>query len=113
MEIGELKHRIAIEKRTVSINERTGEQTEVWNNYSTVWAKMDNKSGTETDKDDIATQTQRMNFVIRYIDDFVFDVASFRVQYRNKILDFISAEEMTKEAWQTWMMLKCEFKSNQ
>ncbi len=44
---------------------------------------------------------------------WVFDVASFRVQYRNKILDIISAEEMTKEAWQTWMMLKCEFKSNQ
>ena len=113
MEIGELKHRIAIEKRTVSINERTGEQTIVWNNYATVWAKMVNRSGTENDKDDIATQTQKMDFVIRYIDDLVFDVSSYRVQYRNKMIDIISAEEMTNEAWQTWMMLKCEFKSNQ
>ena len=113
MEIGELKHRIAIEQNTVSISELTGEQISSWNTFATVWAKLETRSGMEKDKDDIATQTQRMNFVIRYIDDLVFDVSSFRVQYRNKVLDIVSAEEMTNQPHKTWMELKCEFKSNQ
>ena len=42
VEIGDLKHRITIQKHTTTINEN-GFEVEAWEDYKTVWAAVSNQ----------------------------------------------------------------------
>lgn len=113
MDIGDLKERVEIEELSVATNDRTGEQVPTWTSIGTVWAMKKPRSGDEKEKDDVYSQTQKINFIIRYNADMDNNAVNYRLIYKTKTLNIISAEEVIGEGWKMWMELKCELKSNQ
>ena len=113
MEVGKLKERIEIQQLSVSTSALTGEQVQSWGSLGMIWAMKKPKSGDEKESDGTFTQTQKIEFVIRYNADIDNNAANYRVVYNSKILNVVSAEEMIGEGWKMWMELKCELKSNQ
>ena len=112
MEVGKLKERIEIQQLSVSTSALTGEQMQSWGSLGMIWAMKKPKSGDEKESDGTFTQTQKIEFVIRYNADIDNNAANYRVVYNSKILNVVSAEEMIGEGWKMWMELKKQVAKN-
>ena len=66
MEIGELRHRITIQKLTTGINEN-GFEVETWEDYRTVWAVASNLHGREYYAAAAVQAENTVKFTIRYL----------------------------------------------
>ena len=66
MEIGELRHRITIQKLTTGINEN-GFEVETWEDYRTVWAAASNLHGREYYAAAAVQAENTVKFTIRYL----------------------------------------------
>lgn len=66
MSIGEMRHRITLQKSITSINEN-GYETEVWEDVKTVWAAVENLSGREYFAAAAVQAQNTVKFTIRYL----------------------------------------------
>ena len=68
MDIGDLRHRITIQKFTIGINEN-GFETEDWQDYKTVWASVSNLTGKEYYQAAAMQAEKIVKFKVRYFED--------------------------------------------
>jgi SPP1 family predicted phage head-tail adaptor len=66
MDIGDLRHRITLQKFINEVNEN-GFETEVWQDYKTVWASVSNLSGKEYYQAAAVQVEKTVKFTIRYL----------------------------------------------
>lgn len=103
MEIGELRHRIALQKFSIAINEN-GFEVEDWVEIKTVWASVSNLYGKEY-FEAAATQSEKtVKFTIRFIAGIdesmriMFKGKTYRIifidniKYQNKFLEIKALE---------------------
>lgn len=116
--IGQFRDRIIIQSSERSTNANTGQIELTWINYGgstdgSRAAKKEAIGGAEGESGGIVTQSQRLNFIIRY--DSTIDLAAdfYRIKYNDKFLDLIQAEEVLQASSREFMRLRCEWKSNQ
>ena len=67
MEIGDLRHRITLQKKATSINEN-GFEVETWEDVRTVWAKVTNLHGGEYFTAAAVQAENTVKFTIRYLE---------------------------------------------
>lgn len=67
-QIGRLDRRITIQQPTLTKDEYGQETKPTWSTFATVWAEMDDRSGSEGFKADQLTATRNTVFTIRWID---------------------------------------------
>ena len=65
MPIGDLRHRITIQKFTTVVNEN-GFEDEAWQDYKTVWASVSNLSGREYYQAAAVQAEKTVKLLIRY-----------------------------------------------
>lgn len=66
VKIGDLKHRIIIQRLTTTINSN-GFEVETWEDYKTVWASVSNLNGREYFAAATVQAENTVKFTIRYI----------------------------------------------
>tara|TARA_Y100001973_G_scaffold40959_1_gene61181 strand:- start:4013 stop:4384 length:372 start_codon:yes stop_codon:yes gene_type:complete len=73
MNIGELDRRIDLEYPTLTNDSYGGNTASSWNNWRTVWAKIEWKGGDEKNQTDKSTAITKVDFYIRNLDvnDFI------------------------------------------
>jgi SPP1 family predicted phage head-tail adaptor len=106
VEIGELKQRITFQKQVTARNEN-GFEVESWQDYKTVWAKVENLSGREYYQAAAVQAEKTIIFVVRYIAEIgtmmriLFEGKQYNItsvdnkKYENKYLE-IKAMEVVK-----------------
>lgn len=105
MAIGDLKHRVTIQ--TVSREQNNvGQLVETWIDSVTVWTKKEDGGGTEAEKSDIVTATQRTNFVIRFRS---IDATGYRLKFNGLLYDIEAVDEVE---FKEWIRLKCVKRSS-
>lgn len=67
MEIGDLRHRITLQKKATSINEN-GFEVETWEDVRNVWAKVTNLHGGEYFTAAAVQAENTVKFTIRYLE---------------------------------------------
>jgi SPP1 family predicted phage head-tail adaptor len=96
MEAGKLRHRIAIQKKTVS-PDTEGIPMETWNDFAVMWSAVNPLSGKEFWEAQAVNQANIVRFRIRYISGIH---SSMRIVYNNRIfqiLSIIDVEERHQE----------------
>jgi head-tail adaptor len=94
MDAGELKHRILLE--TIARSQNTvGQLVEVWTAVGSLWAKMEDATGSEGERDDIISAVLKSDFTIRFR---ALNATDFRFVYNTQVFDieFIKEEEFKK-----------------
>ncbi|MFR1708876.1 MAG: phage head closure protein [Clostridium sp.] len=103
MEIGELRHRIALQKFSTTINEN-GFEVEDWVEIKTVWAAVSNLKGKEFFEAATVQAEKTVKFTIRFIDCIdesvrilfkgkIYNITSIdNIKYRNKFIEINSLE---------------------
>ena len=103
MEIGELRHRITIQKLTTGINEN-GFEVETWDDYKTVWAAVSNLHGREYFEAAAVQAENTVKFTIRHLEGLdtamriVFQgkqyniTAMDNIKYRNRYIEIKALE---------------------
>lgn len=89
MKIGDLKHRITIQRLTSTVGEN-GFEVEAWENYKVVWASVSNLSGREYFEAAAIQAENTVKFTIRYtnIDP------SMRILFQDKEYNIISIDNI-------------------
>jgi SPP1 family predicted phage head-tail adaptor len=105
MDVGELKHRISVEAVTME-QDAVGQLVETWTEQTKVWAKREDGGGTEGEKSDIVTTTQRTNFIIRFR---TIDAVTNRIQFQSKIYDIEAVDEIE---FKKFLRLRCKQRSS-
>lgn len=104
-EIGELRHRVAIQRKTRSADDGMSDYTETWATVATVWAKVEPKLGRE-----IVTADQvvhRLSCVITFRRQASFTAtAADRVIYQTRNYAILGVREV--EEGRRWIELQCE-----
>lgn len=80
MEIGELRHRITLQRFTTIVTEN-GFDVETWQDYKTIWASISNLYGREYYQAAAIQVEKTVGFIIRYIEDVD---TSTRILFRGK-----------------------------
>lgn len=80
MEIGELRHRITLQRFTTIVTEN-GFDVETWQDYKTIWASISNLYGREYYQAAAIQVEKTVKFIIRYIEDVD---TSTRILFRGK-----------------------------
>ena len=106
--IGSLRYRITLQTYSSTTSAATGQQIRSWSDSETVWADVKWSSGTEAEKDDIVTQTQKVNFTLRYRSEI--NANDYRIKFENELYDIESVEQV--DAFRTWLMLRCKKRDN-
>ncbi|PRR84528.1 phage head closure protein [Clostridium vincentii] len=88
MEIGDLRHRIIIQKFTTVVN-KNGFELEAWQDYKTVWASVSNLSGREYYQAAAIQAEKTVKFLIRHIDDMD---TSMRIIFKDKPYNITSID---------------------
>ena len=103
MYIGDLRHRITIQKFTIGVNEN-GFETEDWQDYKTVWASVSNLTGKEYYQAAAIQAEKTVKFKVRYFEDIdtsmriVFKDSKYNInsidnrEYTNKYLEIKALE---------------------
>lgn len=79
---------------------------ETWSDLTTVWAKREDGGGSESEKSDIVTATQRTNFVIRYRS---IDATNYRLKFNGLLYDIEAVDEVE---FKSMMRLRCKQRSS-
>ncbi|MVX64228.1 phage head closure protein [Clostridium chromiireducens] len=90
MPIGDLRHRITLQKFTTVVNEN-GFEEEAWQDYETVWASGSNLSGREYYQAATVQAEKTVKFLIRYIEEVD---TSMRILFKNKQYNITSIDNM-------------------
>lgn len=90
MPIGDLRHRITLQKFTTVVNEN-GFEEEAWQDYETVWASVSNLSGREYYQAATVQAEKTVKFLIRYIEEVD---TSMRILFKNKQYNITSIDNM-------------------
>ena len=108
MKIGDLKYRIKLQTYSSATNAETGQVVRTWSDSETVWADVDWKIGVERENDDVITQTQKVDFVVRWRS--VINANDYRIVFDNDVFDIESVKLV--DAYRTWMRLGCKKRDN-
>ncbi|MCD8502943.1 MAG: phage head closure protein [Bacillaceae bacterium] len=107
MEIGSLRHRITLQKLTVSTNSN-GFEVATWEELKTVWAAVSNLQGREFFAAAAVQAENTVKFIIRYLPevdttmrivfrDKVYNISAIdNIQYKNKYME-IKAREVSAD----------------
>lgn len=99
-----MKHRVIIQ--TVSRQQNSvGQLVETWSDLTTVWTKREDGGGSESEKSDIVTATQRTNFVIRFRS---IDATDYRLNFDGKLYDIEAVDEVE---FKSMLRLRCKQRS--
>lgn len=90
MEIGDLRHRITIQKRTTTINEN-GFEVETWEDYKTVWAAISNLHGREYFAAAAVQAENTVKFTVRYLPNLD---PTMRIRFRDKTYDITAIDNI-------------------
>ncbi len=90
MEIGDLRHRITIQKHTTAINEN-GFEVETWEEYKTVWAAVSNLHGREYFAAAAVQAENTVTFTVRFLPD---QDATMRINFRGKTYDITAIDNI-------------------
>ena len=90
MDIGELRHRIIIQKQEITTNEN-GFEEEEWVDYKTVWAGVNNLYGKEYFEAAAIQMENTVKFTIRYL---VGIEPSMRICFQSKSYNIISIDNI-------------------
>ena len=103
MEAGKLRHRVAIKKLTVTQDSTTGEMTEGWTTFDTVWAAIEPLSVKEFIAA-AATQSQvTARITIRYRTGIL---PSMRIDHGGKLYNILGVLS-DKESGMDYLTLPC------
>lgn len=103
MEIGELRHRITLQKFSITTNEN-GFEVEDWVEIKTVWAAVTNLMGKEFFEAAAVQAEKTVKFTIRYIGgidesmrimfkDKIYNITFIdNIKYRNKFIEIKALE---------------------
>jgi SPP1 family predicted phage head-tail adaptor len=91
--IGDLRYRITFQKFITEVNEN-GFETEVWQDYKTVWASVSNLSGKEYYQAAAVQAEETIRFLLRYAGDID---TSMRILFRDKQYSITSADNIKYE----------------
>ena len=106
--IGQLRYRITLQTYSQTISAATGQQIRSWSDSETVWSDVKWNAGTEGEKDDIITQTQKVDFTIRYRP--AINANDYRIKFDDDIYDIESVEQI--DDFRTWLKLRCKKRDN-
>ncbi len=90
MEIGDLRHRITIQKRSTTINEN-GFEVETWQDYKTVWAAVSNLHGREYFAAAAVQAENTVKFTVRYLPSLD---TTMRINFRGKTYDITAIDHI-------------------
>lgn len=90
MSIGDLRHRITFQRLTSVVNEN-GFETEVWQDYKTVWASVSNLNGREYYQAAAIQAEKTVKFLIRNIESVD---TSMRILFKGKQYNITSIDNM-------------------
>ena len=90
MEIGDLKHRIILQKFTTLVNEN-GFEVEAWEDYKTVWAAVSNLYGKEYYQAAAIQAEKTVKFTIRFLDSITADM---RILFEDKQYNITSIDNI-------------------
>lgn len=90
MAIGDLRHRLTLQKFTTVVNEN-GFEEEAWQDYKTVWASVSNLSGREYYQAATVQAEKTVKFLIRYIKEVD---TSMRILFKDKQYNITSIDNM-------------------
>jgi SPP1 family predicted phage head-tail adaptor len=93
MGIGEMKHRITLQKLATSVNQN-GFEINTWQDYNTVWAKVSNLSGREYFQAAGTQAEKTVKFTIRYLQDLNTDL---RISFEGKQFNITSIDNIRYE----------------
>lgn len=93
MAISELRHRITFQKFTTVVNEN-GFETEVWEDYKTVWASVSNLTGREYYEAAAVQREETVKFTIRYLTGLTTDM---RILFQDKQYNITSIDNIKYE----------------
>jgi head-tail adaptor len=105
MDVGELKHRILLETISRSQNS-VGQLVEVWTAVGSLWAKMEDATGSEGERDDIVSAAQKTDFTIRFR---ALNATDFRLVYNTQVFDI---EDVKEEEFKKWLKVRCVKRSS-
>ncbi len=106
MEIGELRHRVTIQKLTTGINEN-GFEVRTWKDYKTVWAAASNLHGREYYAAATVQAENTVKFTIRYLEGLdttmrvlfqgrQYNITSIdNIKYQNRYMEIKAMEVVT------------------
>jgi SPP1 family predicted phage head-tail adaptor len=104
MEIGDLRHRVTIQKLTTAVNEN-GFEIETWEDFKTVWAAVGNLHGREYYAAAAVQAENTVKFTVRYLEGLdttmrilfqgkQYNITSIdNIKYQNRFLE-IKAQEV-------------------
>lgn len=101
MRIGELRHRVSIQKKRITEDELK-QQTENWADIATVWASIEPLSGREYFSARQENSEVTTKITIRYRRDITADM---RVVFDGKILEVLSV--INPQEWCKSLVLMC------
>jgi SPP1 family predicted phage head-tail adaptor len=90
MEIGDLRHRITLQKLTTSVNE-SGFEVETWEDYKTVWAAASNLHGREYFAAAAVQAENTVKFIIRYLPNID---TSMRILFQGRQYNIIAIDNI-------------------
>lgn len=93
MEIGDLKHKIVIQKYVNIVNDN-GFEEEIWQDYKTVWASVSNLYGREYFEAAAIQAEKTVKFTIRFINEID---ESMRIKFRDKQYNITSIDNIKYE----------------
>lgn len=103
--IGQLRHRIAIERKTRGASDGAGGNvSETWAAVATVWAKYEPMSGREVLAADQTVHRETARFTIRRRTDLT---AAMRVTYKGRVYAILGLRDIDEAGWR-WTELSCE-----
>jgi len=90
MDIGDLRHRITFQILVITINEN-GFETEVWQDYKTVWASVSNLSGKEYFAAAAIQAEKTVKFTVRFINNIT---ESMTINFEDKQYNITSIDNI-------------------
>lgn len=90
MKIGDLRHRIILQK-FVETTDEEGFSTQEWQDVATVWASVENLYGREYWQAAAIQAENTVKFIIRYRNDITNDM---RIKFKDKLYNIISIDNI-------------------
>ncbi len=88
--IGDLRHRITLQKE-IAITDTDGFTKRDWQDFTTVWAAVENLHGREYWEAAAVQMENTVKFTIRYRNDITNDM---RIRFRNRYFEIISIDNI-------------------
>ena len=90
VEIGDLRHRITLQKQVITINEN-GFEVKTWQDYRTVWAAASNLHGREYYAAAAVQAENTVKFTIRYLEGLG---TTMRILFQGRQYNIISIDNI-------------------